>query len=95
MFGQTGEMLVGAVQIQATSGRGFTPDELAARAVAKIVSVSDSADPMVQAQAHAFKAQVHAVVLHYLKQAVLSEHTTILNKFIAAGHPELVVFLGE
>lgn len=95
MVGATGALTVGQAWVQATSGRGFTPEELTTRAVDKIVSISDSADPAIQAQAHAFKAQVHSVVLHYMKQAVLSEHTTLLNKFIAAGHPELAAFLGE
>ena len=89
------EVTLGQAWVQATSGRGFTPEELADRAVAKIVSISDAADPAIQAQAHAFKGKVHAVVLHYMKQAVLSEHTTLLNKFIAAGKPELAAFLGE
>ena len=86
---------VGKAVVMSTSGRGFTPEELAQLAVDKIVSVSNTADPLVQAQAHAFKDKVHAVVLHYMKQAVMSEHTTLLNKFIAAGHPELSVFLGD
>jgi len=95
MLGQSGLFEMGAPYVQMTSGRGFTPEELATRAVSKIVSVSPMAGPMVQEQAHAFKAQLHAVVLHYLKQAVASEHTTLRNRFIAAGHPELIAILTE
>ena len=95
MFGQVGTMSVGNVKVVMTSGRGFTPEELADRAVDKIVSVSDTADPMVKAQAYAFKDKVRAVVLHYMNQAILSEHTTLINKFNAAGHPELAALLKE
>ena len=95
MLGQEGFVSVGVPVVHMTTGRGFTPEELAIRCTDKIVAVSATADPMVQAQAHAFKAQVHSVVLAYLRQAVLSEHTTLLNKFIAAGQPELAAFLSE
>ena len=95
MLSNRGDMSLGGFTVHATSGRGFTPEELAARAVEKIVSISDQADPLVQVQAHAFKARVEAVILHYLKQAVASEHTTLYNRFVAAGHPELAVLLRE
>jgi len=81
--------------IHATSGRGFTTDELTARCVDKIVSIADTADPMVQAQARAFKSQLHAVILKFMNQAVASYNTTLANRFVAAGHPELVAFLRE
>ena len=95
MMGQTGLSTLGNALVYTTSGRGFSPDELAVRCVDKIVSISDTAEPMVRAQAHAFKAQLHAVVLQFLKQAVASEHTTLFNKFVAAGHPELATLLKE
>ena len=95
MLSQTGVVMMGNPMVHTTNGRGFTPEELAVRAVARIVSVADSASPMVQAQAHAFKEQVYVVVLQYLKQAVASEHTTLFNKFVAAGHPELATLLND
>lgn len=96
MLGQTGLVELGLPTVVSTSGRGFSPEELAHRAVAKIVSVSSSIDdPIVRAQAEAFKEQVFSVVLFYLKQAVASNHTTLTNRFIAAGHPELVALLKE
>ena len=95
MMGQTGFGTLGNATACMTSGRGFTPEELALRCIAKIVSISEHADPIVRAQAEAFKAQVHAVILHYMKQAVASEHTTLMNRFTAAGFPELVALLKE
>lgn len=95
MFGQMGAGSIGTVTTCVTSGRGFTPEELAARCTDKIVGVSSTADPMVRAQAEAFKSQIQSVVLHYLKQAVASEHTTLIHRFNAAGFPELVALLKE
>ena len=36
-----------------------------------------------------------ATFFFYLKQAIASEHTTLYNRFVAAGHPELAVLLKE
>ena len=95
MISAVGTMSLGNVQVQMTSGRGFTPEELAVRAVDRIVTISASVTPEVRAQAEAYRTQLYNLVLHYLKQAVTSEHTTLANKFIASGHPELIALLKE
>lgn len=89
------ETSIGCALVQSTSGRGFSPEELSERAVNKIVSISEMADPMVQAQARAFKDRVQQVILHALRQAVLSEQTTMFNKLVQAGHPELVALFND
>jgi hypothetical protein len=50
------------VDVHTTSGRGFSPEELAERCADKIIHVSDAADPVIQQQARAFRKQVVAVV---------------------------------
>jgi len=77
------------VGVRTTTGRGFTTDELAAQAADRIVSVSDTAPPAIRDQAIAFKDNVEKVVAGYLKQAVLSDRTTVYNALNDAGHPEL------
>ncbi len=42
------------VDIQTTNNRGFTPEEVAARCVDKIVEVGDNAAPEIRDQAYAF-----------------------------------------
>lgn len=80
---------VPVVGVRTTTGRGFTTDELAAQAAERIVSVSDTAPPAIRDQALAFKGNVEKVVAGYLKQAVLSDRTTVYNALNDAGHPEL------
>ena len=80
---------VPVVGVRTTTGRGFTPEELAAQAADRIVSVSDTAPPAIRDQAVAFKGNVEKVVAGYLKQAVLSDRTTVYNALNDAGHPEL------
>lgn len=77
------------VTVRTTSERGLTPDELADLAMDKLISVSDSAPPVIADQARAFKARMREVVLHYMKQAIASDRTTLYNTLKQAGHPDL------
>jgi len=86
-------VLLSNVAVRSVSNRGFTPEELAEQAVDKIVHVGTKSHPAVREQAQAFKEAIECVVLQYLKQAVQSDRTTIANRLISAGHPELVKLL--
>lgn len=77
------------VGVRTTSNRGFTPEELAEQASQRIVAVSNTAHPALREQAHAFQGQIAKVIESYLKQAVLSDRTTVYNALQDAGHPEL------
>lgn len=77
------------VQVHTTNNRGFTPEEIAERCADKLISISDTADPALKAQAHAYRRQMIAVLVFYLKEAVRSDRTTVYNAVKDAGHPEL------
>jgi hypothetical protein len=77
------------VGVRTTSGRGFTPEELAQQCADRLVAVAETAPPVIRDQALAYKAQVEAVVKLYLTQAVHSDRTTVYNALMEAGHPEL------
>ena len=81
--------------VQTTQNRGWTTEELALRAVDKIVQVGDQSHPAVQAQARAFKENIKQVVEFYLKEAVEQERATIAARLTGAGHPNLVHLLGD
>jgi hypothetical protein len=86
-------VLLGGVVVQTSNGRGFTPEEIAERALDKIISVGDDSHPVVRDQALAFREKIRHVLVFYMKEAVQSERTTIANKLREAGHPELVNLL--
>lgn len=86
-------VLLGGVVVQTTNGRGFTPEEIAERALDKIISVGDDSHPVVRDQALAFRERIRHVLVFYMKEAVQSERTTIANRLREAGHPELVNLL--
>ena len=80
-------------KVNTTSGRGFTPEELADRALDKIMYVSKDANPLIREQAEAFRGHIRQVLVKYLKQAVTSDRTTLANKLHEAGHSELTKLL--
>ncbi len=77
------------VTVQTTQNRGFTPDEVAERCVNKLISVSESAPPAIRDQARAFQKHMEKVVAYYMREAIRSDRTTVYNKLLDAGHPEL------
>lgn len=82
-------MDVGSVFVETTDGRGFTPEEIAERCLSRVVSVADTAMPEVQAQAQAFKDQIRAVLVFYMKEAAKSDRTTVYNALLDAGQKDL------
>lgn len=77
------------VKIHTTDKRGFTPEEIAERCADKLISISDSADPVLQQQARAFRTSMVKVIAFYMKEAIQSDRTTIYNALIDAGQPQL------
>jgi hypothetical protein len=89
MIGVSGGFEVGSVNVHTTQNRGFSPDEIAERCLDKIISVADTAVPEVQAQAQAFKDQIRAVLVFYMKEAAKSDRTTVYNALLDAGQKDL------
>ena len=90
-----GVLLGGEVYVATTSGRGFTPEEIADRTVDTIMYVGKNAHPLIRDQAEAFKESIRHVLVRSLKQAVTSDRTTLANRLREAGHPELIKLLNE
>lgn len=84
---------MGIVTVTSVSGRGFTPEEVAEQALNKIVSIGGNCHPVIRDQAEAFRNQIRGVLVHYMKDAIRSNHVTLANQFRAAGHPELIKLL--
>lgn len=84
---------VGNVMVMATEGRGSTPEEIAERALDKIIYVGSHTHPAIREQAEAFKDSIRQVLIHYMHEAVRSHNVTLVNKFKQAGHPELIPIL--
>jgi len=83
----------GSVNVQTTSERGHTPEELSANAVAKIISISGTADPVLKQQAEAFRDRMFHVIVYTLEQAIKSDRTTLYNEFKKQGHGDMAEIL--
>ena len=77
------------VDVVTTQNRGQTPEEVAERCINKIVGISATADPVIRQQAQAYKTQIVQVIVHYMKQAIQSDRTTVYNALLDAGEPKL------
>ena len=53
---------VGNVMVMATEGRGFTPEEIAERALDKIIYVGSHTHPAIRDQAEALQDSIRQVV---------------------------------
>ncbi len=84
---------VGNVMVMSTQGRGFTPEEVAERALDRIIYVGSQTHPAIREQAEAFRENIRQVLVHYMREAVRSHNVTLVSKFKKAGHPELVSIL--
>ena len=80
---------IGSVTVKTTQNQGLSPEYWTERIVEKLVSVSDQADPMVKAQAMAFKDKIYYIVLTYMKQAVASDRSTIAGLLDKQGHRDM------
>ena len=93
MIDNQGNILEGDIAVLTTEGRGFTPEEIADQALAKIMYVSKDANPLIRDQAEAFKESIRETLVFYLKQAVQSDRTTLANRLREAGHSDLIKIL--
>ena len=91
----TSVLLGGGVKVMTTSRRGFNTEEVAERALDKIIAVGSDSHPAVRAQAEAFKKDIRKVLVQYMKEMVRSHNTTLAHRFRDMGYPELIKLLEE
>lgn len=88
-----GVLLGGSVMVQTTHDRGLNADEVAERAVDRIISIGERSHPAIRDQAYAFKQHIHAVVTFYIKEAIMNDRATLAVRLRDAGYPELTTLL--
>ena len=83
------EISIGDLGVKTTENRGHTVEEIAEMATNKLISISDTADPMVKAQAHAFRDKCKMVITFYVQEGIKNHICTICNKLEKQGHSDL------
>ena len=82
-------------KVYTTNGRGFTPEEIADRALDKFIHISDTADEMVKAQALVYKEKIRALLVFYMKEAIRSDRTTLSGVLSKQGHSDIAQIIGK
>lgn len=78
----SGDMELGQVFVQTTSNRGYTPEEIAERAVNRVLRVRD-------------KDELQRVLVKYLHEAQESERMTVRRVLIENGFKDAAERLGD
>ncbi len=80
---------VGDFFVKTTNERGFTPEEITEDLLVKLIFISGESHPAIRDQAIAFKNQIRPVIVHYMKQAVRSDRTTLAAQLSKQGHNDM------
>jgi len=83
------------IQVATKDFGGFTPEEVAERALDRIIQVGDQSHPLVREQAIAFRNHIREILVFYMNEAVKFDRVTLAQKLREAGHPELIKLLEE
>jgi hypothetical protein len=89
MFVEAGRTGAFKVDVETTSNGGHPPEFWAKRCIERLLSVSESAPPVLREQAQAFKDQMEHVVLLHMKRAIQSDRSTVGHLLTEAGQPKL------
>ena len=89
MFSVDVKTTIGDIAVKTTNNKGLSPEYWTERIIDRLISISDNADPMVKAQAEAFKDNMTQVVLLYLKQAIASDRATVAGLLQKQGHKDM------
>jgi|TARA_R110000782_G_scaffold24701_1_gene64161 hypothetical protein len=74
---------VGNAYAHTTQNRGHSAEELADMALNKIVFVGDNVPDPIKEQALAYRENLRSVLVFYMRQAMLSERTTMKAEMMA------------
>jgi hypothetical protein len=83
------ELSIGDLGVTTTQNRGHSVEELAEMATNKLISISDNADPMVKAQAHAFRDRCKWIITYYVQEGIKNHICTVCNELEKQGNKEL------
>ena len=80
---------VGDALVFTSNNKGHSPEQIAEMALNKIMSVSDSAPPVIREQAYAHRQRLKEVLVFYMSKMCQSERTTIWSLMKQQGHDDM------
>jgi hypothetical protein len=88
-----GFIQLGKVMVSTTDNKGHDPEFWAERATQKICDISETAPDHVRQQALAFQDYIYKVILESMKNAIISDRTTLINLFVKQGQKDMADIL--
>lgn len=88
-----GFIQLGKVMVSTTDNKGHDPEFWAERATKKICDISENAPDHVRQQALAFQDYINKVILESMKNAIISDRTTLINLFVKQGQKDMADIL--
>ena len=80
---------VGDALVFTSNNKGHSPEQMAEMALNKIMSVSDSAPPVIREQAYAHRQRLKEVLVFYMNRMCQSEMTTMWALLTQQGHSDM------
>jgi|TARA_R110002167_G_scaffold59462_11_gene168431 hypothetical protein len=80
---------VGDALVFTSNNKGHSPEQMAEMALNKIMSVSDSAPPVIREQAYAHRQRLKEVLVFYMNRMCQSERTTMWALLTQQGHSDM------
>ena len=80
---------VGNVVVTTTDNANLGSEYWANRATEQVISVGESAHPLIVDQAKAFKDRIRHVVNYYIGEAIKEDRSKIITLLRSAGHHDL------
>jgi hypothetical protein len=80
---------IGSPFVVTSNNGGHSPEQVAELCVNRLIQVSDTAPPELAQQARAFRQEMLAVVLHYVRMAAAEDRTTVCTKLEQSGMADL------
>jgi len=71
---------IGDALVRTVDGRGLTPEELAECATDKIISIGDTAHPVIREQALAFRHHITEIITYYINEGIRHNQATLMEK---------------
>jgi hypothetical protein len=79
--------------VSTTDNKGHDPEFWAEIATQKICDISETAPDHVRQQALAFQDYIYKVILESMKNAIISDRTTLINLFVKQGQKDMADIL--
>jgi hypothetical protein len=89
MHGPVSASEIGDALVFTSNNGGHSPEDIAEMALNKIMTVSETAPPVIREQAYAHRQRLKEVLVFYMSKMCQSERTTIWSLMKQQGHDDM------